>query len=228
MLLFMNNDIEATSPGWLHAMVELGQRPDVGAVGARLVYPDGKLQHAGVVLAVGGIAAHILNGMPGNRQGYFGMDRLVRSYSAVTAACMLVRRQVFEDAGGFDESFPVAFNDIDFCIRLGQAGYRLLYTPHAELTHYESVSRGLSGYSADFGEFLTRWWGLLQHEDPFYNPNLSRWSSWCSFREPGEDERWFSTIGALVPTAADAGADTEAEVTAAVQPDQVRAGTGAR
>ena len=228
MLLFMNNDIEATSPGWLHAMVELGQRPDVGAVGARLVYPDGKLQHAGVVLAVGGIAAHILNGMPGNRQGYFGMDRLVRSYSAVTAACMLVRRQVFEEAGGFDESFPVAFNDIDFCIRLGQAGYRLLYTPHAELTHYESVSRGLSGYSADFGEFLTRWWGLLQHEDPFYNPNLSRWSSWCSFREPGEDERWFSTIGALVPTAADAGADTEAEVAVAVQPDQVRAGTGAR
>ena len=124
MLLFMNNDIEATSPGWLHALVELGQRPEVGAVGARLVYPDGKLQHAGVVLAVGGIAAHILNGMPGNRQGYFGMDRLVRSYSAVTAACMLVRRRVFEELDGFDEAFPVAFNDIDFCIRLGRAGYR--------------------------------------------------------------------------------------------------------
>ena len=105
---------------------------------------------------------------------YFGMDQVVRSYTAITAACMLVRRSVFEEMGGFDEAFPVAFNDVDFCIRLGQAGYRVLYTPHAELTHYESVSRGLSGYSADFGEFLHRWWGLLQHEDPYYNPNLTQ------------------------------------------------------
>jgi GT2 family glycosyltransferase len=128
------------------------------------------------------------------------MDQVVRSYSAVTAACMLVRRSVFEEMGGFDEAFPVAFNDVDFCIRLGQAGYRILYTPHAELTHYESVSRGLSGYSADFGEFLHRWWDLLQHEDPYYSPNLTRVFPWCSFREPGEDQDWFATIGALVPT----------------------------
>ncbi len=199
MLLFMNNDIEATSAGWLHALVELAQRQEIGAVGARLLYPDGKLQHAGVVLGVGGIAAHIFNGMPAGRHGYFGMDQVVRSYSAVTAACMLVRRSVFEEMGGFDEVFPVAFNDIDFCIRLGQAGYRVLYTPHAELTHYESVSRGLSGYSADFGEFLHRWWGLLQDEDPYYNPNLTRVFPWCSFREPGEDQEWFEKIGALVP-----------------------------
>jgi GT2 family glycosyltransferase len=201
MLLFMNNDIEARSEGWLRALVELGQRPEVGAVGARLVYPDGKLQHAGVILGVGGIAAHIFNSMPGNRNGYMGWDRVVRSYSAVTAACMLVRREVFEETGGFDEAFPVAFNDVDFCLRLVGAGYRLLYTPHAELIHYESVSRGFSGYSADFGEFLTRWWDLLQHDDPAYNPNLSRVVPWCGFRYPGEDEEWFATIGALVPVA---------------------------
>ncbi len=202
MLLFLNNDIEATSEGWLHAMVELGQRPEVGAVGARLVYPDGSLQHAGVVLGVGGIAAHILNGLPPGRVGYGGWDRVVRSYSALTAACMLVRREVFTELGGFDEALPVAFNDTDFCIRLGQAGYRLLYTPHAELVHYESVSRGLSGYAVDFGEFLRRWWGLLHHEDPFYSPNLTRVFPWCSPRLPGEDEDWFATVGALVPTTA--------------------------
>lgn len=201
MLLFMNNDIEAKSTGWLHALVELGQRPDVGAVSARLVYPDGKLQHAGVVLGVGGIAAHILNGMPNDRHGYFGWDQVVRSYSALTAACMLVRREVFEEMSGFDEALAVAFNDVDFCIRLGQAGYRLLYTPHAELTHYESVSRGLSGYSADFKVFLTRWWEFLHEDDPHYNPNLTRVFPWCSLRQPGEDEEWFSTIGALVPAA---------------------------
>ncbi len=199
MLLFLNNDIEATSEGWLHALVELGQRPEVGAVGARLLYPDGSLQHAGVVLGVGGIASHIFNGKPSGQSGYGGWDRVVRSYSALTAACMLVRREVFAELGGFDEALPVAYNDTDFCIRLGQAGYRLLYTPYAELIHYESVSRGLSGYAADFGEFLTRWWDLFHHEDPFYNPNLTRVFPWCSFRFPGEDEEWFATIGALVP-----------------------------
>ncbi len=205
MLLFLNNDIEATSEGWLHALVELGQRPEVGAVGARLVYPNGTLQHAGVVLGVGGIASHIFNGKPPGRSGYAGWDRVIRSYSALTAACMLVRRDVFAALGGFDEALPVAYNDTDFCIRLGQAGYRLLYTPYAELIHYESVSRGLSGYSIDFGEFLTRWWDLLHNEDPFYNPNLTRVFPWCSFRFPGEDEEWFATIGALVPPTASEG-----------------------
>jgi GT2 family glycosyltransferase len=201
MLLFMNNDIEATSEGWLHALVELGQRPEIGAVGARLIYPDGRVQHAGVVLGMQGIAAHIFNGLPKGRAGYFGWDQTVRSFSALTAACMLVRREVFEEMGGFDEAYPVAFNDIDFCLRLGQAGYRLLYTPHAELTHYESVSRGLSGYSADFQHFLSRWGDLIRKDDPYYNKNLGRFDPWCGFRAPGEDEEWLAVIEGLTPVA---------------------------
>jgi GT2 family glycosyltransferase len=199
MLLFLNNDIEATSDGWLHALVEQAQRPEIGAVGARLIYPDGRLQHAGVILGVGGIAAHIFSGKPVDRDSYFRWDDFVRSYSAVTGACMLVRREVFVAMGGFEEALPVAFNDVDFCIRLGRAGYRILYTPHAELTHYESVSRGVSGYSADFAEFLSRWWDLLKMDDPYYNRNLGRFETWCPFRLPGADEKWSATMEALVP-----------------------------
>jgi O-antigen biosynthesis protein len=198
MLLFLNNDIEATEPGWLHAMVELAQRPEVGAVGARLVYPDGKLQHAGVTLGLSGVAGHLFVGMPKGERGYFAWDRVVRSYSAVTAACMLVRREVFEEVGGFNEDFAVAFNDVDFCIRVARAGYRLLYTPHAELTHYESISRGLSGFQHDYQEFLRLWSRTLAPGDPFYNPNLSRLESWCSLRMPGEDEEWLERVGGLV------------------------------
>ncbi|MHB1712277.1 MAG: glycosyltransferase family 2 protein, partial [Acidimicrobiales bacterium] len=167
MLLFLNNDVEATSEGWLHALVELGQRPEVGAVGARLVYPDGKLQHAGVVLGLGGVAGHLFAGMPREEMGYFGWDRIVREYSAVTAACMLVRRNVFVELGGFDEALAIAFNDVDFCLRLGQAGYRVLYTPHATLIHYESVSRGLSGFQHDYRQFLKRWTEVLRAGDPY-------------------------------------------------------------
>ncbi len=202
MLLFLNNDIEASSEGWLHALVELGQRSEVGAVGARLIYPDGKLQHAGVVLGLGGVASHLFIGMPKGERGYFAWDRVVRGYSAVTAACMLVRREVFEEMGGFDEAFAVGFNDVDFCIRLGKAGYRLLYTPHAELTHYESVSRGLSGYYRDYQEFLVRWTELLREGDPFYNCNLGRLDPWCPLRPPGEDERWLALVGGLVQSTA--------------------------
>jgi GT2 family glycosyltransferase len=198
MLLFLNNDIEATSEGWLHALVEVGQREEVGAVGARLIFPDGRLQHAGVVLGLCGIASHLFVGLPKGARGYFSWDAVVRGYSAVTAACMLVRREVFEEAGGFDEMFAVGFNDVDFCIRLGQAGYRVLYTPHAELTHYESISRGLSGFRKDYEEFLRRWIPLLEHEDPSYNRNLSRIEPWCSLRFPGEDEEWLQLVGGLV------------------------------
>jgi GT2 family glycosyltransferase len=200
MLLFLNNDIEATSEGWLHALIELAQRPEIGAVAPRLNYPDGSLQHAGVVLGVSGIATHIFNGLPKGHHAYFGWERVVRSYSALSAACMMVRRQVFEEIGGFDEAYPVAFNDVDFCLRLGQAGYRLLYTPHAELTHHESLSRGLSGFSGDFREFVTHWGSVLREDDPFYNKNLSRFAPWCPLRLPGEDEEWLASVEALLET----------------------------
>ncbi len=211
MLLFLNNDIEASSDGWLRAMVEQAQRPEVGAVGARLVFPDGRLQHAGVVLGLGGIASHLFLGMPKDGHGYFWWDRLVRGYSAVTAACMLVRRNVFEELHGFDEVFAVGFNDVDFCIRLGKAGYRVLFTPHAELTHFESVSRGLSGYYRDYQVFLSRWNDLLLQEDPSYNPNLSRLVPWCPLRPPEEDEEWLSLVGGLIqPSASTKDAPTAA------------------
>jgi GT2 family glycosyltransferase len=209
MLLFLNNDIEATSPGWLRALVEQGQRPEVGAVGARLMYPDGKLQHAGVVLGLGGIASHLFIGMPKGNRGYFAWDKVVRGYSAVTAACMLVRRTVFEELGGFDETFAVGFNDVDFCIRLGRAGYRVLYTPHAQLTHYESVSRGLSGFYDDYQEFLNRWTEVLREGDPYYNPNLSRLEHWCSLRPPDEDEKWLEMVGGLMQSHPPGGNDDE-------------------
>ncbi len=196
-LLFLNNDIEATTEGWLSSMVELAQDPTIGPVGARLLYPDGHVQHAGVILGLGGVASHLFLGMPPNEASYFAWDQVVRGYSAVTAACMLVRRSVFEEVSGFDEIFAVAFNDVDFCIRTSQAGYRTVYTPHAELVHHESVSRGLSGYSSDFQEFLRRWGGLLRAGDPSYNANLSRMDWWCSLRPPGEDEQWLARVGGL-------------------------------
>jgi len=219
LLLFMNNDIVAASEGWLHALVELAQRSEVGAVGARLVYPDGRLQHAGVVLGMQGIASHLFNGLPKGWSGYFGWDRTVRAYSAVTGACMMVRRSVFEQLGGFDERYPVAFNDLDFCLRLGEAGYRVLYTPHAELTHFESVTRGLSGYTADFQQFLSTWGSRVREDDPHYNRNLGRLTNWCAFRPPGEDAAWLETMRALLPddpVAAGVAVDGTPAATAAV------------
>ena len=199
LLLFLNNDIEATSEGWLHALVEQAQRPEIGAVGARLVFPDGKLQHAGVVLGLGGVASHLFVGMPEGGHGYFAWDKVVRRFTAVTAACMMVRRSVFEEVGGFNTRFAVGFNDVDFCIRVGRAGYGLVNSPHAELTHYESVSRGLSGYYNDYQEFLRIYADLLVEGDPCYNPNLSRINPWCSLKLPGEDEEWLAMVDGLVP-----------------------------
>ena len=199
LLLFMNNDIEARSSGWLAALVEQGQRTDVGAVGARLLYPDETVQHAGVVLGMQGIAAHLFAGLPSDRHGYFGWDAIVRSYSAVTGACMMVRREVFEEVGGFDEAMPVAFNDIDLCIRLARAGLRTIYTPHAVLTHHESVSRGLSGYTKDFQRFLTLWGGVIREDDPYYSKNLSRYDAYCDFRAPEENEKWLKQMDGLLP-----------------------------
>jgi GT2 family glycosyltransferase len=198
LLLFLNNDIEARSNGWLHALVEQAQRAEVGAVGARLLYPDGSLQHIGVVLGIQGLAAHLFAGLPRGRTAYLGWDRAVRSWSAVTGACMVVRRQTFEELGGFDEGYPVAFNDVDFCLRLRAAGYGVLATPYAELIHFESVSRGLSGYGGDLQRFLARWGDAVRGDDPCYNPNLSRNDPWCGLRAPDEDEAWCRTVDGLI------------------------------
>jgi GT2 family glycosyltransferase len=172
-LLFLNNDVEVISPDWIQAMLEHGQRPEVGAVGAKLVYPDGTVQHAGVVVGLEGFAGNAFVGLPGEDPGHGGLAAVVRECSAVTGACMMVRRAAFEQLGGFDEDLPVAFNDVDFCLRLGARGLRVVVTPHALLCHRESASRPRVHTGAEFRLVRRRWAALVRSGDPFYNPGLA-------------------------------------------------------
>jgi O-antigen biosynthesis protein len=192
LLVFVNNDVEAVRGGWLSALVELAERPDVGAVGARLVFPDGTLQHGGIVIGLGGVAGHVLAGLPPGQHGYFAWDAVVRPYSAVTGACLASRREVFEAVGGFDETLGMAFNDVDYCMRVGDRGLAVLYTPHAELVHHESATRGMSGWTGDVGPFVTKWGRERLWADPLYNPNLDLFASWCPLRTKGERAIWDS------------------------------------
>lgn len=172
-LIFMNSDIEARHPGWLEAMLEPAQDPEVGAVGARLLYPDGRIQHAGVVLGLGaGVAWHPFCFLPPDQPGYFAQPRVMRNWSAVTGACMLVPHRVFDDLGGFDESFPTAFNDVDFCLRLRERGRRVVYTPFAELVHHESASRGTSAMEITESLHMLDKYRDLIEADPYFNSNL--------------------------------------------------------
>ena len=175
----LNNDIEVINGSWLAELVGQALRPDVGAVGALLRYPDGTIQHGGVILGAGGIAGHAHSGIR-EEDGYFSRPHLIQNLSAVTAACILIKRSVYLEVGGFDEAnLPVAFNDVDFCLRLRQAGFQIVWTPHAELYHHESASRGLEDTIAKQTRFLAETeymrakWGSELEADPFYNPNLS-------------------------------------------------------
>ncbi len=172
-LVLLNNDVVALQPDWLSALLEHAQRPDVGAVGAKLLYPDGRIQHAGVVLGVGGIAGRAFRLLPGVPPAGPRLADLVRNCSAVTAACMMIRRAVFEQVGGFDEGLRVSLNDVDLCLRIRQAGYRIVYTPLATLIHHEGVSRGRRHPTSDARLFRRRWAEALRHVDPYYNPNLT-------------------------------------------------------
>jgi glycosyltransferase involved in cell wall biosynthesis len=178
ILVFLNNDTEIDDPGWLAEMISHAARTEVGAVGARLWYPDGTLQHGGVVL--GGVAGHAFPHIPRGHPGYFNRAMLQQNCSAVTGACMAVRKEVFEELGGFDEvNLGVTFNDIDFCLRLTERGYRVVWTPYANLIHHESASRGHQRTPEEQAEFLRaadymqQTWGAQLMHDPFYNPNLS-------------------------------------------------------
>jgi O-antigen biosynthesis protein len=180
LFAFVNNDIEANEPGWLREMVSHVVRTEVGAVGARLWYPDGRLQHGGVILGLGGVAGHAFTGIPKGHAGYFNRAWLQQDCSAVTGACLLVRRDVFEQAGGFDEAnFAISFNDVDFCLQLRTAGYENVWTPYANLIHHESASRGHQQTREEQEQFMReathmqRKWGIELLSDPFYNPNLS-------------------------------------------------------
>lgn len=179
--LFCNNDIEALAPGWLARMLELGQKPDVGIVGAKLLYPDRKtIQHAGVVVACCGIAEnlgrHRLTRDDPLDLGYIGSLVCNREISAVTAACMLVTKEAFATVGGFDETIAVGYGDVDLCLRAGARGYRTLFCAHAVLVHHESASRDVAAadpHPADSERFLRRWRGMFASGDPFFNPNLA-------------------------------------------------------
>jgi glycosyltransferase involved in cell wall biosynthesis len=178
VVCLLNNDIEVITPDWIEEMLSFAIKPDVGAVGARLWYPDGTLQHGGVIIGAGGICNHYHLRLPRGNIGYFGRAVLQQELSAVTGACMMVRRRVFDEVGGLDEQIAVAYNDIDFCLRLRAAGYRIIWTPFAELTHHESASRG---YECDQEkierfqretDFMGARWGKTLEQDPFHNPNL--------------------------------------------------------
>ena len=186
VLGFLNNDLKLITPDWLDEMVSHAIRPEVGAVGAMLYFPDNRVQHAGVVLGlagprlVNGIAGHAFKFFPRGHTGMRNRLRVVQNYSAVTAACLLVRREVFLQAGGFNEKhLAVAYNDVDFCLRLGVAGYRNVWTPFAEFYHYESASRGADDTPAKKTiherecAYMRRTWGPLLDSDPAYNPNLT-------------------------------------------------------
>jgi len=177
--LFLNNDTEVITPDWIEAMVEHSQRNEIGAVGAKLVSPDGYVRHAGDVVGLGGIAGHAFDGLPVNDAGYFGLAQVIRNCTCVTAACMMVRRKVFEELGGFDERLRVEFGDVDFCLRAEKRGYRVVYTPYAVLYHLEGATRGTGKATPwDRDEFTKRWRGYIE-KDPYYNPNLD---SMRSFR----------------------------------------------
>ena len=173
-LLFLNNDTEVIEGDWLTMMAEHVQRPEVGAVGPRLLYPDDTVQHAGIVVGVGGIAGHAFRGLPAEAPGVCRQLQATRNYSAVTGACLLTRREVFDEVGGFDEErLPVTFSDVDLCLKMRRAGYRIVYIPFAKLYHHESGTRRPAAEPRETEVMQERWADVLAR-DPYYNPNLSR------------------------------------------------------
>jgi O-antigen biosynthesis protein len=171
-LLFLNDDTEILTCDWLESMLEHSQRMEIGAVGAKLLFPDGKVQHAGVT---------VINGLPGHpfylfndeHFGYYGSLVSTRNYIAVTGACLMSRMDVFNSVGGFDEFYPLNYNDVDYCLKVHHSGKRIVYTPYARLKHYESVTRPKKMEAYEMNEFRRRWYKRL-HNDPYYNQNLTQ------------------------------------------------------
>ena len=187
-ILFLNNDTKAINNGWLSAMVEHIQREEVGAVGARLLYPDQTVQHAGVILNLKGLAGHAHRHLPDDMSGYFLRSVTVQNFSACTAACLLVKKELFEQVDGFDEvHLPIAFNDVDLCLKIRAQDKLIVYTPYAKLIHFESKSRGsdqtperVRHFQAEIDHFKKKWKTVLDQGDPYYNPNLDLQSEWFS------------------------------------------------
>jgi glycosyltransferase involved in cell wall biosynthesis len=179
-LLFLNNDTEVIDGDWITAMLEQAQRESIGAVGVTLLYPDDTIQHAGVVLGIGGVAGHSHKTFPHGSGGYVAQLKTINNYSAVTAACLMCRRDAFAAIGGFEPGLQIAFNDVDFCLKLTEKGYRNVHLPHVVLYHYESKSRGLEDtiekqmrFKGEVDYMRDRWGEILDH-DPCYSQNLTR------------------------------------------------------
>ena len=177
LLLFLNDDTSAINGEWLEAMLELAVRPEVGAVGAKLIYPDGRIQHGGVIMGLYDNCGHAFKALEANVSHYFDFSDVIRNVSAVTGACLMCRSDVFWQVGGFDEGqFAVAFNDIDLCLKIGSAGYRVIYTPHAQLYHYEAFSKSskdLVPHPEEVAAMRSKWDRVIA-QDPYYSPNLTR------------------------------------------------------
>lgn len=179
-VILLNNDIEIITPEWIEEMLMLAQREDVGTVGMMLYYPDQTIQHAGVIIGIGDVAGHSHKYFPRGDNGYFSRLTVVQDYSAVTAAALMIPSSVYREVGGLEESFAVAFNDVDLCMKVRERGYHILWTPYAEAYHYESKSRGyeddkakIERFYKEVDNFKSRWSDVLVAGDPYYNPNLT-------------------------------------------------------
>lgn len=179
-LLFLNNDIEVISPDWIERLLDHGQREEIGVVGAKLFYPDNTIQHAGVIIGIGGVAGHSHKHFLKSSRGYSNRLQVTQNVSAVTGACLLIKRSTFSMVNGFDENIKVAFNDVDLCLKVHHAGFRNVWTPYAELYHYESKTRGVEDskekiqrFNGEVSLMKEKWKDFLQKGDPYYNENLT-------------------------------------------------------
>lgn len=178
-LLLLNNDVEVINENWLEEMLGICQQENVGIVGAKLLYFDKTVQHAGVIIGMGGVAGHIHKNIDDNNPGYFSRANIINNFYAVTAACLLVKSSVYDEVGGLDEEFKVAFNDVDFCMKVREKGYLVVYTPFAKLYHYESKTRGYEDtpekqkrFAGEIELFKKKWHRKLQKGDPYFNKNF--------------------------------------------------------
>lgn len=187
IFLFLNNDTEIIEPGWLTELVRWADRPEVGVVGGKLLFPNGTIQHAGIVFGLEGHASHVFGGEEEGQTGAFGSVDWYRNYMAVTAACMAIRRDVFEEIGGFDEDYLLVFSDIELCLRAYQAGYRLVYTPYTRLIHHEGKTRFRHIPTKDILLATNHFKDLVTQGDPYYNPNLSHTVRNPTLRRPWEE-----------------------------------------
>jgi len=174
LVVMLNDDMEVITPGWLEALLEYAKSPDIGVVGAKLLYPDDCIQHVGVALGVNGSSAHLYHGFPGDFVGYNGYTHTVRNYTALTGACMATRKSVIQELGGFDERLAIDFNDIDFCLKAVEAGYRNVYTPFCEFYHFEGKTTQRTSQNPAEVELFKSRWARYMERDPSYNPNFAR------------------------------------------------------